>query len=52
VREVAQEMMSSGHARGVRVRSRAQHLCMCSRGPASQSAVTHTEFALGSLAED
>jgi len=50
VREVAHEMMASGHARGVRVRSRAQHLCMCSRGPASQSAVTHTEFALGSLA--
>jgi len=50
VREVAHEMMESGHARGVRVRSRAQHLCMCSRGPANQSAITHTEFALGSLA--
>ena len=52
VREVAHEMMESGHARGVRVRSRAQHLCMCSRGPSSQSAITHTEFSLGSLAED
>jgi GTP cyclohydrolase I len=52
VRQVAREMMDSGHARGVRVRSRAQHLCMCSRGPASQSAVTHTEFSLGTLAED
>jgi len=52
VREVAHEMVDSGHARGVRVRSRAQHLCMCSRGPASQSAVTHTEFSLGTLAED
>ena len=52
VREVAEEMMSSGHARGVRVRSQAQHLCMCGRGPSSQSAVTHTEFALGTLAED
>ena len=52
VREVAEEMMESGHARGVRVRSRAQHLCMCSRGPSSQSATTHTEFALGTLAED
>ena len=41
----------SGHARGVRVRSRAQHLCMCSRGPSSQSAISHTEFSLGSLAE-
>jgi GTP cyclohydrolase I len=52
VREVAREMMESGHARGVHVRSRAVHLCMCSRGPSSQGAITHTEFALGSLAED
>jgi GTP cyclohydrolase I len=50
VREVAREMMASGRARGVRVRSRAQHLCMCSRGPSSQGAVTHADFALGSLA--
>jgi len=52
VRDVASEMMDSGHARGVRVRSRARHLCMCSRGPANTSAVTDTEFALGTLAED
>jgi GTP cyclohydrolase I len=52
VREVAEEMMGSGRARGVRVRSQAQHLCMCSRGPSSQGAITHTEFALGTLAED
>jgi len=52
VREVAHEMMASGHARGVRVRSRAQHLCMCSRGPSKESAITHTEFSLGSLAVD
>ena len=49
VREVAHEMMNSGHARGVRVRSRAQHLCICSRGPSSQTAMSHTEFSLGSL---
>jgi GTP cyclohydrolase I len=52
VREVAHEMMDSGRARGVRVRSRAQHLCMCSRGPSNQSALTRTEFSLGSLAGD
>jgi GTP cyclohydrolase I len=52
VREVAHEMMSSGGARGVRVSSRAQHLCMCSRGPANASAITHTEYALGTLASD
>ncbi|MBW2416986.1 MAG: GTP cyclohydrolase I [Deltaproteobacteria bacterium] len=51
VREVAREMMGTGHARGVRVRSSARHLCMCSRGPASESAITHTEFSLGTLAE-
>lgn len=51
-REIAEEMMASGHARGVRVRSEARHLCMCSRGPSNQTAVTHTEFALGTLAED
>ncbi len=49
VREVAHEIMNSGHARGVRVRSRAQHLCICSRGPSSQTAMSHTEFSLGSL---
>jgi GTP cyclohydrolase I len=52
VRDVAREMMESGHARGVRVRSRARHLCMCSRGPAKESAITHAEFSLGTLAAD
>jgi len=50
-REVAGAMMEHGHARGVRVRSRARHLCMCSRGPSSQTSITHTEFSLGTLAE-
>jgi GTP cyclohydrolase I len=52
VREVAHAMMEHGRARGVRVSSRAQHLCMCSRGPSKASAITHTGFALGCLAED
>ena len=52
VREVAHAVMDYGHARGVRVRARGQHLCMCSRGPSSPSSVTHTEYALGSLAKD
>ncbi|MEM7411776.1 MAG: GTP cyclohydrolase I [Myxococcota bacterium] len=52
VREVAQVMMEHGHARGVRVRARGRHLCMCSRGPSSPTSVTETEFALGCLAED
>lgn len=49
VRHVAHDMLDHGRARGVRVRSRARHLCMCSRGPSSQTSVTHAEFALGSL---
>jgi GTP cyclohydrolase I len=52
VRQVAHEMMESGGARGVRVAARARHLCMCSRGPSTPGAVTHTEYALGTLAED
>lgn len=50
VREVAHAMMDYGNARGVRVRARGQHLCMCSRGPASATSVTHAEYALGTLA--
>jgi GTP cyclohydrolase I len=49
VREVAHVMMEHGHARGERVRARAQHLCMSSRGPASQTSITHTEYSLGSM---
>ena len=51
VREVAHAIMDYGHARGVRVRARGQHLCMCSRGPSSPASVTYTEYALGSLGE-
>lgn len=51
VRDVAHEMMSSGHARGVRVTSEARHLCMVSRGPQSPSSVTRAEFALGCLSD-
>jgi GTP cyclohydrolase I len=50
VREVAHAMMEFGHARGVRVRAVGQHLCMCSRGPASETSQTTTEYALGSMA--
>lgn len=50
VRDIAREMMESGHARGVLVQSEARHLCMISRGPQSASSLTHTEIALGCLA--
>jgi GTP cyclohydrolase I len=51
VREVAYTVMSSGHARGVRVSSVARHLCMCSRGPSDDTVETRTSIALGCLAE-
>jgi GTP cyclohydrolase I len=49
VRDVAREMMTSGHARGVRVASVARHMCMCSRGPSDDTAETRTEIAFGTL---
>ena len=42
----------TGGARGVRVVSRARHMCMCSRGPADANCMTTTEFALGTLADE
>lgn len=49
--QIGTELMESGGAAGVRVVARAQHLCMCSRGPAEHNAVTITEFVAGSLAQ-
>jgi len=51
VRDIAHEMMRSGHARGVLVKSEATHLCMVSRGPQSPASVTHAEIALGCLVD-
>jgi GTP cyclohydrolase I len=49
VRDVAKEVMASGHARGVRVSAVARHLCMCSRGPSDDTVETRTEIAYGCL---
>jgi GTP cyclohydrolase I len=49
VRDVGREIMSSGHARGVRVRATARHLCMCSRGPSDATVETRTEISFGSF---
>ncbi|MBU6153359.1 MAG: GTP cyclohydrolase I [Bdellovibrionales bacterium] len=48
VKEIAEEIMDSGHARAVRVVSDGRHLCMCSRGPSDGSAYTRTEYETGS----
>ncbi len=50
VKEIAEEVMNSGGARGVRVSSEGRHLCMCSRGPSDPTVSTLTEYALGDLA--
>lgn len=49
VKEIAEEIMTSGKAKGVRVKSTGRHMCMCSRGPSDHTAETDTEFALGTL---
>lgn len=48
-KDVAEAMMAHGHARGVLVTATGTHLCMCSRGPAEQQAVTETSYSLGTL---
>ena len=52
VREIADEMMRSGGARGVEVKSEARHMCMCSRGPSDPGAVTETTYTVGTLTEN
>lgn len=49
VKEIAEAMMSHGHARGVLVTATGTHMCMCSRGPSDQTAVTDTSYAMGEL---
>lgn len=48
-RDIANDMMRVLSARGVKVVTRAKHLCMCSRGPNDPSAVTTIEYGLGTL---
>ncbi|MCX4553210.1 GTP cyclohydrolase I [Streptomyces sp. NBC_01387] len=47
VRDIAQEIMGSGDARAVLVKSTGRHMCMCSRGPSDHTVVTDTSWAAG-----
>ncbi|MFC4033482.1 GTP cyclohydrolase I [Streptomyces polygonati] len=47
VRDIAEEIMSSGGAQAVRVTSSGRHLCMCSRGPSDQTVITDTSYVAG-----
>ena len=49
VKEIAEEIMDSGQAKGVLVTSEARHLCMCSRGPSDPNAITKTSYSLGAF---
>jgi GTP cyclohydrolase I len=49
VKEIAEEIMGSGEARGVLVTSTGRHMCMCSRGPSDSTAMTDTSYSLGSF---
>lgn len=49
VKDIAEEIMNSGEARGVSVVSTGRHMCMCSRGPSDDTVITTTTYALGTL---
>jgi len=48
-KELAEEIMGSGQALGARVTTTGRHMCMCSRGPSDDTAMTDTTYALGTL---
>jgi GTP cyclohydrolase I len=49
-REIAQDIMEHGAARGVRVVATARHTCICYRGPDAVPVVNRTSYWLGDLA--
>jgi GTP cyclohydrolase I len=46
-RDVAETLLNDGGAKGVRVVTRASHLCMCGRGPSQPSSETRVEVVVG-----
>lgn len=48
-RDIAQDISRVLAAEGVFVRTRAKHLCMCSRGPGDDTAETEVLYGIGSL---
>jgi len=49
VKEIGEELINSGKAKGSYVLSKAIHHCMCSRGPNDDTAETITTYSFGSL---
>lgn len=48
-RDIADDIQRVLGARGVFVRTSARHLCMCSRGPSDDTAITEITYGLGTL---
>ena len=48
-RDVADDIMRVLGAKGAYVKTRAKHLCICSRGPSDDNAMTVVEYGVGSL---
>lgn len=49
VKDIAEEIVRSGGATGAVVRSRARHMCICSRGPRSENSMTETTYSCGNV---
>jgi len=49
VKDICEDVMRVGHAKGVFVRVSAQHTCVCYRGPSSESTTNITTYSLGTL---
>ncbi len=48
-RDIAEDMMRVLKARGAYVETRARHLCICSRGPGDDNAMTVVDYGVGTL---
>lgn len=48
-RDICEDMMRVLQAQGVRVRLRARHLCVCSRGPRDDNSETEVIYELGQM---
>lgn len=48
-RDIAEDLMRVLRAKGAHVVTRAKHLCVCSRGPRAEAAITTVTYGVGTL---
>jgi len=48
-RDIAEDIMNILDAKGVYVKTRAKHMCMCSRGPKDDNSQTECVYSLGTM---